>query len=118
MPASILTSLLLWSTLFLPGASAGLPSHDGFPNSPKLSVARTIDDHEFLIRPCSFDSSNSWTMSEADTEEEDSREGDDLGIISRGVWNSSRPGRIGHTFVFRPDTLSVCFAFRSPILRC
>jgi hypothetical protein len=115
MPASIVTSLVLFWASLLPGVSlAASPS----PVRESTQAQLVSADHSSLISLVSsvFVPSEGWMISEADTEEEDPSDGE--GLIPSDQWTSLHSGRPGQGSTIRLDRVLVPTAFRSPILRC
>ncbi len=119
MPVSIVTSLLLWSALLQPGATAepsrsvqANPAVDG-----ACSSSRFLDALE-TVRACPLDEGYSWAISEADTQEEESGDGDGDRVFSSTHWSPRRTigQRVGMTA--QPGSRIARSAERSPILRC
>jgi hypothetical protein len=119
MPVSILTSLLLWSALLLPGVKA-----DPSQVIPLSQVSCQPEPGDFLLleRPTilsrSMDREDEWAIAEADTEEEESNDGDPEGIVSESHWIWLSHGHSGQLFSIRLDPGIVRSSVRSPILRC
>jgi hypothetical protein len=115
MPVSILTSLVLWSSLLAP--ASGIDSTRSVNlDRPTCCVA---DEHSAasiwswpLSSPCS------WTYLDADTEEEETGDGDPEGLASDAAWISPRLFSEGSVPSIRRDRFLVCQPTRSKILRC
>jgi hypothetical protein len=119
MPASIVTSLLLWSALLLPGAPVGPgPSAEGLPTLCRQGSAAIAPDAMATIRAWPLDEDGSWTISEANTGEEESDDGDGDRIASQDRWSPLRLLGSDLISAIRPDRGTVRSASRSPILRC
>ena len=119
MPVSIATSfLLLWSSLLLPGASARpFPGVEGTPALYRSISAASLEGMA-TIRACPLDEGCSWTISEADTEEEETDDGDGDRLLSESRWSSPRTVGRSLASTIRPDRGVARSAARSPILRC
>jgi hypothetical protein len=120
MPVWIVTSLLLWSALLLPGASAGpKQASEGNPALCRQGSATPSLDVTATIRAWPLGQDGGWTISEADTqEEEETDDGDGDHIVSEIRWSSLRPVGLRLASAIRPDQGIVRSAARSPILRC
>jgi hypothetical protein len=117
MPATILTSLLLWSAFLLPGAE-DVQTRD-LPSSPAMGHSMmTIPVNQTTIQAWPLDESPSWTLSEANSEEEDSSDSDDNVITAERCWTLSRMGQQGPASTIRLDRGFACSPIRSTILRC
>jgi hypothetical protein len=115
MPVSIANSLLLWSALLAPGARP--------EPVPSVSVDRTatrmiVADPIATIRSWPIQDEYSWTVSEADTQEEESGDGDSDGISSAAVWDLRPPAHSGQASTIRTERGFASPLIRSPILRC
>jgi hypothetical protein len=60
----------------------------------------------------------SWTISEADTQEEESGDGDSDGISSDAVWDPLPPNQLGQVSTIRVERGFASPLSRSLILRC
>ncbi len=119
MPASIVTTLLLWSAMLLPGASAGSTrAVDGLPALGQWVSAAISVDEMATIQAWPLDTDDTWTISEADTEEEESDDGDGDRIVAESRWTSLKPADQGLASAIRHDRGAVRSSVRSPILRC
>jgi hypothetical protein len=115
MPVSIVTSLLLWSALLTPGARPEpVPSVSVDRTKARLIVAEPIA----TIRSWPIQDEYSWTISEADTQEEETGDGDPDGISSDAVWDLLPPTRPGQASTVRAERGFASPLTRSPILRC
>jgi hypothetical protein len=118
MPATILTSLMLWSTFLLPGATV-----DQFRDLP----SSVYSDHSTTILPVELttiqawpiDNAAPWTLSEANSEEEEeSTDNDDNVIVAEHCWSLPRTGLLGSSSIIRLDPGFAYSPLRSIILRC
>ncbi|WP_435010166.1 hypothetical protein P12x_001396 [Tundrisphaera lichenicola] len=119
MPASLLSPLILWMFLLPsgngidPGSTSGAHSTFARPTSnfvvtgPVATISAWFSESDW-----------EWQISEADTAEEESGEGDDFSPIL-GAFRSARPGRDpGIPSAIRRSRGMEPSRVRSPILRC
>src|SRR4051794_3431275 len=118
MPASLAKTLLLWSSLLFPGASAEdrqAVESASPPGHPGWAVAAI--DATATIRPCRIGRDVRWILTEAVADEQDPSDGDEVAGIG-DTW-SPLPDHGRHlASAIRPDRGIVGAADRSPILRC
>jgi hypothetical protein len=115
MPVSILTSLMLGWSLLIPGVGV----EQARPMEIDRPVALAISaDSMTTIRTWFVSESCSWTLSEADTEEEDSGEDDPESLPSAAPWLLLPSGGQGMISPVRRDRGDVRTSTRSQILRC
>ena len=115
MPVSIVAPLLLCSALLAPGA--------GPDTVPSVGVDRTMTrmvaaDPIATIRSWPVQDQGSWIISEADTEEEESGDGDSDGMSSDAGWTLPLPHDLGLASSLRSEKGFLSPPTRSPILRC
>jgi hypothetical protein len=119
MPVSISTILMLWSVLLLSGSEAG-PR----PGVEAKATSRHLSSIAIASRPIAtieaMPPGMEWPcrISEADTTEEESNEGDDLGPLQDDFSRGRLYGDRSVTSPIRPDRGGFRSPFRSPILRC
>jgi len=109
MPVSILTSLILWSSWLAPAPSviSGPP------------VFCQVDDSAMTsIWSWPISTPEPWTYLDADTNEEETGDGDSEGLASESVWLSPHLFASGSISTIRLDPAHVCPSCRSRILRC
>ena len=115
MPVSIVTSLLLWATWLTPGAGSDPVGPVGVDRAP---IRITCVDLTPILRSWPLQERYSWTISEADIEEEESGDGDSDGISPVESWLPFPQSRQGHVSTLRRDRAVAKSSARSPILRC
>jgi hypothetical protein len=119
MPVAISPFLMLWSALLLSGNEAGPRAGlEAVPTPHPISSIALACHPVPLIEAVLPETGWAWRISEADTTEEESDDGDDLGPgpgdLSRGRLLRDR----SESSPIRPDCGSFRSPFRSPILRC
>ena len=119
MPASITTLLLLWVALLPPGVKAEPRQSVGTvpvpcrPSSTSLALEAMA-----TIQARPLDPGYTWTISEADTEEEETGDGEDDGLVVPGHWSTLRLDVSGQFSTTRFDRGAIPSPVRSTILRC
>jgi hypothetical protein len=115
MPVSILTSLMLWSSLLAP-ASGIEPAH---PVKIDREVFRAVvDDPTSSIRSGSAQTPCCWDVPDADTEEEETGDGDPESFASDTRWLPPHLFSEGSVSPIRRDRSIFRHSARSKILRC
>jgi hypothetical protein len=115
MPVSILTALVLWSSLLGP-ASGNEPTQSVIVDP---SASRAFDDQATTsVWSWPLSSPYSSTYLDADTEEEETGDGDPEGLASECVWLSPRLFSEGSISSIRRDRALLRQSTRSKILRC
>ena len=119
MPVTISPFLMLWSALLLPGSEAGPRSGFEAARIPHPISSIALACHPVpLIEAMPPEIGRPWRISEADTNEEESDDGDDLGPAQGDFSRGRFPGDRSDSSPIRPDRGSFRSPFRSPILRC
>ncbi len=113
MPVSILTSLMLWSSLLAP-ASRIEPVQTVESSDPR----RSPRFRSASIWSWPVSEPRSWALPDADTEEEETGDGDPEWLDSGAEWTSSRITSEGRVSPILRDRATVWHSTRSPILRC
>jgi len=111
MPVSILTSLMLWSSLLAP-ASGIEPAH------PVIIDQAIVNDSTSSIRAGSAQTPCCWDLPDADTEEEETGDGDPDSFASDTRWLPPHLFSEGSVSPIRRDRSIVRQSTRSKILRC
>jgi hypothetical protein len=111
MPVSIVTSLMLWTSLLAP-ASRSEPAHP-------TTIDRTACFHPSAsLWSWPAPEPDSWTLPDADNQEEETGDGDPEGLASESAWLSPHLFAEGRISPIRRDRSIVRHSTRSPILRC
>jgi hypothetical protein len=115
MPVSILTSLMLWTAVLAP-ASPIEPVHAVNVDRTASRVVADPSIHSFCSWPglgrCT------WDWQDADTEVEETGDGDPEGLVSDALWLSPHLLCEGSFSPSRRNRDFLAQRTRSPILRC
>ncbi len=117
MPATILTSLLIWSALLLPGVKE-LPTEGSSSSLASCRSTALAPVHPLTIQAMPVAGSESWLPSEATCEEEESSDNDDNVVVAERLWTLARLTLDGQTSTLRPERGFVLSPNRCSILRC
>jgi hypothetical protein len=119
MPVSIGPILMLGSALLLAGSEAvSRPGVEANPISRHLSSIAIAAHPMATIQAMPPGAEWPWRISEANTTEEESAEGDELGPLKDDSSRGRLSGDRSVTSPIRPDLGGFRSPFRSPILRC
>jgi hypothetical protein len=115
MPVSIITSLMLWTSLLAP---AGRHEPD-FAVNVDRTVSRAVDDHLTNVL-CSWpvQAVGCWASLDADTEVEETGDGDPESLATEAFWLSPHDFSEGSVSPIRRSQAIAGQCARSPILRC
>jgi len=109
MAVSILTSLIVWSSWLAPAPSV---------ISDRSASCQFARPAMTSIWSWPIPDPTPWTYLDADTNEEESDDGDPEGLTSRATWVSPRLLASGPISPARRDLAHVGLSCRSRILRC
>jgi hypothetical protein len=115
MPVSIIASLMLWSSLLAPASR--------IEPVVAVKVDRTAtrasgDNSTSALCSCPLQAAGSWASLDADTEVEETGDGDPEGLASDALWLSPLHCYEGTVSPIGWNRAIVSQRTRSPILRC
>jgi hypothetical protein len=115
MPVSIVATLMLWSSCLAPSASFDriLPAA-----GDQAAFATSLAAQDTSIRSCPGREPFAWSLPDADTQEEETGDGDPEGLVSDAPWASLALSCTGQGSPIRRDRGIVSRPSRSQILRC